>query len=100
MDTARTGQYIPVRSLIGKQTTRYWVVPPIGVKKREKNKENLESDAALPILIRHLRVISSPRAGFLPMRGEESSTHVGRRIVYPRGEKKRGYMLVRKECAV
>ncbi|RRT52121.1 hypothetical protein B296_00044977 [Ensete ventricosum] len=48
-------------------------------KKREKNKENLESDAALPILIRHLRAISSPRAGFLPTRGEESSTHVGRR---------------------
>ncbi|RWW59098.1 hypothetical protein BHE74_00033967 [Ensete ventricosum] len=68
MNTASTGRYGPVLSLIGTQNARYQA------KKREKKRENLESSAAL--LICCPRSISSPRAG--------------RRNVSPCGEKERG----------
>ncbi|RRT66603.1 hypothetical protein B296_00026559 [Ensete ventricosum] len=40
-----------------------WRKKKMEKKKREKKGENLESGAALPILIRRPRAISSPRAG-------------------------------------
>ncbi|RZR96947.1 hypothetical protein BHM03_00026044 [Ensete ventricosum] len=72
-----TAQYIPVRPQIDTWTACYWAVPPIGAKKREKKRENLE--------IRRCSLDHDPHS--------RASRRFAGRIFGDRGEKKTTFLL-------